>query len=216
MKNQDKSFEEIWDQVPPNYYQKGIEKNILQNIWHKNKLKYVVWAIKSQNKDPQNILDVGCASGWLLSELKKEFKKTEAFGIDVYGKAIDYGKKLYKNINLKKANAHKIPYPDKSFDVIVCSEVLEHVEDPDKVIKEMKRVLRRNGSLVVEIDTGNWLFKFVWFFWTNVRKGVWRDSHIHIFNTDKLKKYFIKNGLKIEKINFFNFSMAVVFTLRKE
>lgn len=215
MKNADKSFEEIWDQVPPDYYQRGVRENILQRFWHGNKLKLVTRAIKSQNENPKNILDVGCASGWFLSELNKEFEKTEAFGIDVYKRAIEYGKKKYKNINLKKADAHKIPYSSNSFDVIICNEVLEHVEDPDKVLKEMIRVLKKDGVLVVEIDTGNWLFKLVWFFWTNVRKGVWRDSHVHVFNTDKLRRLFLNNGLKIEKENFFNFAMAVVFTLKK-
>lgn len=215
MKNHDKSFEEIWHQVPPDYYQRGIEKNILQRIWHKNKLKYVVWAIRSQNKDPRNILDVGCASGWFLSELKEEFKKADAFGIDVYGKAIDYGKKKYKNVSLRKADAHKIPFQSNTFDIIVCCEVLEHVENPDQVIKEMKRVLGRNGVLVVEIDTGNWLFKLVWYFWTNLRKGVWRDAHIYLFNIEKLQKLFRSNGFKIKTTSFFNLSMAVVFTLKK-
>lgn len=216
MKNHDKSFEEIWHQVPPDYYQHGVQKNILQRIWHINKLSFVTQVIKSENNNPRNILDVGCASGWFLAQLKKEFRGSEAFGIDVYGKAIDYGKKIYKNIHLKKADAHKIPFPGNSFDVIVCCEVLEHVENPEQVIREMKRVLRRNGTLVVEIDTGNWLFKLVWYFWTNLRKGVWRDSHIHIFNTERLKKLFVKNGLKMNQIQFFNFSMAVIFTLKKE
>lgn len=214
MKN-NKSFEEIWHQVPPDYYQKGVEKNLFQKIWHTNKLMYVISAIKSQNQNPQKILDVGCASGWFLYQLKREFEKSDAFGIDVYGKAIDYGKKKYKSLKLKKADAHKIPHPNNSFDVIVCCEVLEHVEDPDKVIKEMKRVIKENGTIIVEIDTGNWLFKLAWFFWTSVRKGVWRDAHVHKFDTEKLKKLFLINGLKLKNTMLFNLSMAVVFTLKK-
>lgn len=210
-----KSFEEIWDQVPPDYYQKGVKRNILQWIWHSNKLRNVAGSIREVKKNPKNILDVGSASGWFLHELKKKFANTDCTGIDVYKKAIDYGKERYSNIELLKGDAHKIPFKDASFEVIVCCEVLEHVENPEAVIKEMKRVLKKNGSIIIEIDTGNWLFKFVWFFWTNLRKGVWRDSHVHSFSVKKLEKLFIDNDLKIKQTKIFNFSLAVVFTLEK-
>lgn len=214
MKNH-KSFEEIWDQVPPDYYQEGIKKNILQRLWHRNKLNNVVSAIKSKYTNPLSILDVGSASGWFLSELKKEFKNSECVGIDTYKAAINYGKKKYKNIKLVRTDAHKIPFKENTFEVIVCCEVLEHVEEPEIVIKEMRRILKKNGTLIVEIDTGNWLFKLIWYFWTNLRKGVWRDSHIHSFSVEKLKRLFVKNGLKIKEMKIFNLSMAVVFVLEK-
>lgn len=209
------SFEEIWDQVPPDYYQKGVKKNILQKFWHKNKLNNVIGSIKLKHQNPKNILDVGSASGWFLKELKKTFINSECVGIDAYKKAIDYGKKTYANIELLNADAHRIPFRNNTFEVIVCCEVLEHVENPETVIKEMKRVLKNDGSLIIEIDTGNWLFKLVWYFWTNLRKGVWRDSHVHSFSVNKLKSLFAKNGLKIKKVKIFNFSMAVVFVLEK-
>jgi len=214
MKNH-KSFEEIWDQVPPDYYQKGVKKNMLQKLWHKNKLKNVINSIKLKHANPFNILDVGSASGWFLYELKKEFRNSDCVGIDVYKKAVDYGKERYKNIKLLTADAHDIPFKNGAFEIIVCCEVLEHVENPELVIKEMKRVLKRTGSIIVEIDTGNWLFKLIWYFWTNLRKGVWRDSHVHSFSVEKLKRLFLKNGLKIKKMKIFNLSMAVVFVLEK-
>lgn len=210
-----KTFEEIWDQVPPDYYQEGVKKNIFQWIWHSNKLRNVLTSIKEENSNPSTILDVGAASGWFLHELKKKFDNADCTGIDVYGKAIDYGKKKYKDIKLLRADAHKLPFKDESFEVIVCCEVLEHVENSEAVIREMKRVLKKNGSIIVEIDTENFLFKIVWYFWTTLRKGVWRDSHVHSFGVKKLKTLFIKEGLKIKSMKIFNFSMAVVFTLKK-
>lgn len=208
------NLEEIWHQVPPDYYQKGVKKNLLQRIWHSNKLDNVVSSVRSTNKNPQNILDVGCASGWFLSELIKKFPDAKGVGIDVYKEAIDFGKKKYKNLTLIKADAHKIPLRSNTFDIIVCCEVLEHVENPEKVIAEMRRLLKKDGTLIVEIDTGNWLFRLVWYFWTNLRKGVWRDSHIHLFDTEKIRSLVRKGGFKVKESRLFNFSMAVVFVLK--
>lgn len=209
-------LEKIWNQVPADYYQNGIKKNLLQRIWHNGKLKTVVKAIYSVNKNPKNILDVGCASGWFLSKLSIQFPKSKPTGIDVYKNAIDYGNKHYSNLHLTSADAHNIPFPDKSFDIIVCCEVLEHVLNPEKVLQEISRLLSKNGTAIIEMDTGNFLFTLIWHWWTHIRKGAWRDSHIHIFNTKELEKLILNNDFKIKNKKIFNFSMAVIFVIQRQ
>src|SRR3989344_3527667 len=103
----DKSLEEIWHDVPPDYYQKGVKNNILQRQWHQGKLKATLSLAPS---DPKKILDVGCASGWFLSEIARKYNNAECTGIDVYDDAIEYGKKKYKKLNLVRADGHKIPF----------------------------------------------------------------------------------------------------------
>lgn len=205
-------LEYIWDQVPPDYYQKGINNNLLQRLWHKRKLKAVLELIP---KKPRTILDVGCASGWLLSEIAKRYPHVQCTGIDVYRKSIEYGKRRYKHLRLFCADAHNLPFPDHSFDLIVCTELLEHVIYPEKVLSEIKRVLKPQGFAIIEMDTGNFLFKVIWYWWTNLRKGVWKDAHIHSFNTKRLEELIIESNFKILNKKIFNFSMAVAFCLRK-
>lgn len=203
----------IWEQVPADYYQKGVKNNLLQRLWHHRKLEVVCNLIESAN--PKNILDVGCASGWFLSQIAQRFPKAKCIGIDVYKNAIQYGKKRYPSLKFMVADAHSLPFPDDSFDVIVCTEVLEHVLKPEQVISEIKRVLRPNGIAIVEMDSGNFLFRAVWYWWTHLKKGVWRNSHIHSFSTKKLEKMLRKGGVIIAKKRVFNLSMAVAFQLKK-
>lgn len=202
----------IWHQAPVDYYQKGVKNNILQKLWHSGKLSAVVSFAK---EDPKKILDVGCASGWFLNELSKKFPNAKCFGIDPYKKAIIYGKKRYKKLTLVNADGHKIPFPDESFDLVICTEVLEHVLDPKGVIKEIKRVLKHDGIAVIEMDSGNILFRIIWYWWTHMRNGVWKDAHIHAFTANKLENIIKKGGLKINKKKFFNLTMAVVFQTSK-
>lgn len=218
MSNKDHSLnnlEEIWNQVPVDYYQKGVETNILQRLWHTKKLKVVLDFIQKAHREPKNILDVGCASGWFLSKIKKKYPASQCSGVDVYKKSIDHGKKLYKNLNFMLSDAHHLPFPDKSYDVVICAEVLEHVVNPEKVLEEIRRVLMSDGIAVIEMDTGNFLFQLIWHWWTHIRHGVWKDSHIHIFNTVKLEKLIQKSGFIIKDKKFFNASMAVAFLLKK-
>lgn len=210
------NLEKIWHQVPVDYYQTGIKNNLPQKIWHTRKLKTVLELIGSSGVKPKNILDVGCASGWILSKISEKYPKVQCTGIDVYKKAIEYGQKLYKNLRLISVDAHKLPFKNKSFDLVICTEVLEHVMSPEKVLKEINRVLRDDGSAIIEIDTGNIPFRLIWYWWTNMRKGVWRNSHVHTFNTKILEDMIKNSGFIITQKKVFNYTMAVAFCLSKK
>lgn len=203
----------IIEQVPPDYYQKGIRNNFLQNKWHTRKLSAVLSEVKNS---PNSILDVGCASGWFLSELQKEFPSAKCYGVDIYPDAIAYGKKKYKKIKFEIADAHKLPFKNGMFDLVVCTEVLEHVDDPRHVITEIKRVLKKNGRAIIELDSGSILFSTVWFLWKLSKGGVWNHSHLHSFNVQKLHKLLKDAGFTIENKKRFNLGMAMVFSVTKK
>jgi len=204
-------LENIWNKVPPDYYQNGVKKNIIQRLWHMGKLRSISELIASLPHAPETILDLGCASGWFLSEISKIFPHTKGSGIDVYKDAIDYGKKHYAYLDLYHGDGHALPFPKHSFDIVICNEVLEHVVDPRKVLQEIKRVLKPNGHAIIEMDTGNFLFRFIWYWWTHVGHGVWEDAHIQVFNTEKLQNLIKNTGFFIKRKKIFNASMAVVF-----
>lgn len=211
-----KHTHEILHQVPVDYYQKGVRSNLLQKLWHTNKLHALLDLVDESQIQPKKILDVGCASGWLLSEMKKVYPKSSCTGVDLYDKAIAWGNKKYKTVSLLRADAHKLPFRKETFDVIICTEVLEHVEDPGKVLLEIKRVLKKNGRAIIEMDSGNWLFTAIWYVWTHFLKGkVWDHAHIQMFNSLNLAKTIKKSGLKIVSQKNFNATMAVAFLVKK-
>lgn len=202
----------IIEQVPVDYYQKGIATNVFQKVWHNNKLKKVLDLIQNS---PKKILDVGCASGWFLSRIAEEFPKAKCYGIDVYDKGVRYAKKIYPKIEFKVADAHKIPYKNNIFDLVICTEVLEHLDNPKSAILEIKRVLKKDGLAVIELDSGNLLFSIVWYLWRKFAGKVWKDSHLHSFNIEKLEKMIQSCDLKILRKQKFNIGMAMIFLLKK-
>lgn len=207
------SHSHIIEQVPLDYYQKGVKNNLLQRTWHTRKLSAVISNISSP---PKTILDVGCASGWFLSQLSKKFPAAKCSGIDIYDDAIKYGRKKYPKFSFYTADAHKLPFKAATFDLVVCTEVLEHVEDPMGVVLEIKRVLKENGQAIIELDSGSILFSTVWFIWGLTRGSVWNHAHLHSFNVKKLEKLLKKTGFEIEDKRQFNLGMAMVFSARKK
>lgn len=205
----------IIEQVPPDYYQTGVKKNMLQRIWHINKLIEVLKETKNF-KTLSNVLDVGCASGWFVSEISKRYPEANYYGIDIYDKGIKYANKMYPHIKFSLADAHQIPYKNNLFDLVICTEVLEHVDDPKAVLLEIKRVLKKGGKAIIELDSGSPLFSIVWFLWRKSKGSVWDEAHVHSFNSKKLEKMSLDCGFKILKKRKFNLGMAMIFTLEKK
>jgi len=203
----------IWSQVPPDYYEKGITRNFFQKLWHIRKWMIVKKMI--QGTKPRRVLDVGCASGWLAARVAKMLPKALVTGVDVSPKMIDYAKVVHPNINFIKADAHKLPFSDGSFDLIICTETLEHVVDPLRVLGEIKRCLIPKGEAIISMDTGSLLFKIIWFFWTKAKGRVWRKAHLHKFNKNKLQKLFAQANFKVVEQQISHLGMAMTFRLRR-
>lgn len=208
-----KDLEKIWNQVPANYYQKGVKNNLFQSLWHGRKIalaKKLLNAIKFKN-----CLDVGCASGFMVSEIAKLNPKAKYFGIDIYEKVIKHARKTYPNIKFEVASASKIPFADNSFDLILFYETIEHVEDPQICLKEIKRVLKEQGHLILTMDSGSFLFRMVWYVWEKSYGKIWQGAHLHPFHHKQLEELIKTVGFKIKNKIFSHLGMEITFILKK-
>lgn len=98
------------------------------------------------------ILDFGCGDGILEIYLNKYLPACSVFGIDPSEKSILEAKnKKLINTSFSEFNGQKIPYPDNTFDIIIVAQVLHHIDKKNhlSVIKEMYRVLKKNGSVYI-------------------------------------------------------------------
>src|SRR3989344_5175303 len=97
-----------------------------------------------------SVLDVGCGTGTLAHYLSQQ--KARITGIDTSPEAIKCAqKKLPHNPNcaFQVAPAYQIPFPNQSFDHIIATEVIEHVQHPDKLLVEIKRVWNGRGHIII-------------------------------------------------------------------
>lgn len=122
-----------------------------------------------------NVLDIGCGGGLLTNYLAK--LGHDVSGIDISQNSLTVAKKYdeTKKVQYKHANAYELPFNDKLFDVACAMDILEHVEEPERLIQEASRILKPGGIFFFHTFNRNILSKLL------VIKGV---------------DYFVKNAPK--------------------
>lgn len=125
------------------------EKNpfIEEKMWKGAEIDTVQICHKYIEKGDRKILDVGVGTGRLLSY--KCFDNMQKYGIDI---SLEMAKlSSSRNIVSCVGNVESLPFEDNYFDVILCTDVLEHVVDLYKTVTEIYRVLKADGLLIVRV-----------------------------------------------------------------
>lgn len=138
-KNRSKNY---FDKKAKNYFETFDGKYC--NLMYESVMK----KIKMQPFD--SILDVGCGTGAILSIVINEYKDAKAYGIDFSEKMIEKASELLgRKVQLTVGDSDNLPWKDHVFDLIVCNSSFHHYPEPIKVLKEMRRVLKSNGRIII-------------------------------------------------------------------
>lgn len=206
-----KSLQEIHEDVPAEHYDRGIKKNLFQKYWHFKRFQEVQRVVKPIDGA---FLDVGCHSGTFTSKVLEKIGSKKVYGIDISPTSIELIKKRIPFGKFTAGDASNLPYKTNFFEAVFCLEMLEHVDSPQEVLSEIKRVLKKNGYGVFLVPSDNKLFKIVWFLWT-LYYPVWRHAHVQSFKNRDLEKILIKLKFKKIKSKTFNLGMLKLITCQK-
>ena len=195
-----KTLKEIHEEVPPDFYDRS-RVNIIQRIWHPRRFKWISGLAKPVSG---RMLDIGCDGATLTEIVAEKCKPTEVVGIDLAQESVAYSKKKRPDFQLAVAHAEQLPFGDATFDMVFCSEVLEHVDRPEKMLAEIRRCLKRDGYAIVEVPTETWFFKAIWLVWTRFGPGkAWHHAHVVDFKGDLLERIVKEAGFRIRRRSVF-------------
>jgi len=142
------------------------------------------------------VLEVGCGAGQFIRAIKKRRPELECYGCDISETTIQKAKSIFDGVEYNLSEESIFPYEDSSFDTILIYDVLEHVENPDEILKEVRRVLKGGGQFYMFVPCEGDSLSY----WNFLRKiGIGKDltkkyaGHINYFTRrgiyDILKKY---------------------------
>lgn len=181
-------------------------------------------------KNDSLVLDAGCGNGHILERIP-EGKLT---GVDISAVQVKRAKeKIGSKAELIQTPVEKMPFPDKYFDRILCTEVFEHTLEPVSGLMEMRRVLKDDGIISVSVPNEKLItltkrfllnFGFRWVLepkqskWDLASRNNLEEWHLHEYSLKRIinevKESF--NILKIARIPFYFIPYRYVLKLEKK
>jgi ubiquinone/menaquinone biosynthesis C-methylase UbiE len=175
------------------------------------------------------ILEVGCGAGNILERTPAG----KLFGVDISEFILHKArKKLVKEVYLFQADAQNLPFKNQALEIVICSEVLEHLLDPSESLKEVARVLSNQGTAIISIPNEllinrvkGALIRLGIFDWLFRRQGEYREMpkkmedewHLHSLPLhnwlDLFKKSF--RVTRLEKVPYLWLPLRYVVSLKK-
>ncbi len=145
--------------------------------------------------DSGKLLDVGCATGLFLNEIRRY--GWEVAGVELSDYAAEYARQTFQ-LPVLTGPLEQANFPSHAFDVVTLWDVFEHVIDPKATLTEVHRVLKPDGLLALSLPNPlafeAALFGANWVGWD-------RPRHLHLFTPDVLQKYLKDAGFHLEAID---------------
>jgi len=151
-------------------------------------------------KPSHRVLDLACGPGFVALEFAKHSR--EVVGGDRTAEMLKQARALarregFKNVIFRRADGSRLPFPDGSFDLVVTRASFHHFPQPERVLKEMVRVLKRNGRILISDNTSS--NDPVKSRLQNTVEKLRDPSHVEMIPLGKWRKLFNNDGLRVVK-----------------
>ena len=156
--------------------------------------------LKNISLKNKKVIEVGCGLGFFSQKISQ--KGAAVFGIDIGEKLVNITNNKVPNGEFIVGSALDIPFKDNEFDLTLCTEVIEHTEDPKKAVTEILRVTKNGGFIVLTTPNKTYKPFFDLLSFLNIRMYQGNENWMGI---NELKEYIAKNNGVIIKERYFNF-----------
>ncbi len=173
-----------------------------RHYWFRGRRDAILRRVAGLPKDSR-ILDVGCSSGILLEKLREQGYE-HLYGIDISEESIAIARERGLQ-NVFVMDATRMDFPSGTFDVLISSDSLEHIEDDAAVAREFFRLLRPGGRLVLYVPA----HEFLWSGHDVV------NHHFRRYSRGRLKKLIEGAGLTAEQAGYWNATLFLPALLKR-
>ncbi len=166
---------------------------------YSTRIRYDLISFINENREKKlNILEVGCACGSTLLEIKNRFPNSSLYGIEINESSARVASQI-ADIRAKNIEVETLAYDEDFFDYIIFGDVLEHLSNPEMVLNNIKKYLKDGGSILASIPNvmhytvirdlinGNWTYQDA---------GILDKTHIKFFTKNEMIKLFKNVGFE--------------------
>ena len=183
----DASLSAMYDDKPPAYFG-GVRADIL--------------AALPPSRDA-HILEIGCGHGETGARALQTGKCGEYCGIELYAEAAAVAQQHLSQVICGDAHHVPLPWPDGFFDVLILSEVLEHLVDPHTVLKRLRPLLRAGGQVFASspnVSHHSVVRMAIGGKWTTRDSGIMDRTHVRWFTPSSFRQMFEQAGYQVDHV----------------
>ena len=196
--------EEIAEFYPAQYWWKSsseilkkLEMTYRRAALHDH-IAFIAAAAGSVRHRPVRLLDVGCGSGTLLGILKQ--RGYDVVGQDFSAEAAAIAR-AENDVEVVPGSLQDAGFGDESFDLVTLFHVMEHVTNPHEILTQVRRILRSNGRIVLQVpNIESWQFRFFGANWY----GLDIPRHVIDYSSSSIRKLLGDSGFAVRRVRHFN------------
>jgi SAM-dependent methyltransferase len=180
----------------------------LQRYWQRARHRITLDFVRAAGPSrAARILDIGCGSSRIIQDLP------DAIGLDVLLPKLRFLRDHHRR--LVQGTVFALPFPAEHFDVVICSEVIEHIAATPQVFHELTRVLRPGGTLILGTpDYGRRLWWILEWVYGKILPGAYAHEHITHYTRADLAQRLTESGCTIQDLQYVGFC-EMIFRVRK-
>jgi SAM-dependent methyltransferase len=127
------------------------------NFWFRARNRLITWVIGKHFPKMERFLEIGCGTGYVLSAVTSVFPATRVTGSEIFPAGLAFAARKVPDAELLQMDARAIPYREE-FDVVGAFDVLEHIQEDETVLAEIRSALVPRGGIVLSVPQHRWLW----------------------------------------------------------
>jgi len=162
------------------------------NFWFRARNQLILWALGKYFPNAQNLMEIGCGTGFVLSAIRSEYREMKLFGSEISSEGLAFAGDRVPEAQLFQMDARAIPFIGE-LDVIGAFDVLEHIEEDDQVLNQFHRALKSDGGVLITVPQHDFL-------WSEADEHA---CHVRRYSKKDLHRKLLEAGFTIERITSF-------------
>jgi len=140
------------------------------------------------------VLEIGTGTGAMLHALRE--RGAEAEGVELRQDLIDEARRWYGDLPIRKVSDIGLPFADRTFDVVISLDVFEHIPDSDAHLQEVWRILKADGTYLIQTPNKWTNVVFETIRWRSFTR--FRNDHCSLHTLGQLKRRLIRHGFAVQ------------------
>lgn len=156
------------------------------HFWFRARRQLIIRALRKYCPHLHSFFEVGCGTGYVLEAVASVFQETRLCGSEMFTSGLRFAAGRLPEVDFIQMDAREIPFIDE-FDAVGAFDVLEHIEEDDRVLMQMHRSLKRDGVLFITVPQHMWL-------WSGVDE---HSCHVRRYSSKELYRKVEGAGFKV-------------------